>query len=113
MTAASFDRMIFPFVVCLARSEQSALVPYSVSQAQADAVELLSLLSSLPPLLQSTSLTHVTPAMSSSCPTAEQLHVALREAATAKENQLLRSFPKAQQVALERIAQHNKQRQIT
>ena len=84
------------------------MVAYPISQARSDAVELLSLLSSLPPLLQSTYLSHVTPAMSTSCSTAEQLNNALRDAAAAKESVLLRSLPRAQQLAVDRLAQHNK-----
>jgi len=93
--------------------EQSALVPYSIAQAQADAHELLNLLASLPPLLQSSVLAHVTPALSAECGTAEQLNTALREAAAAKESLLLSSFPRAQQLAVDRLAQHNRQRQLT
>ena len=89
------------------------MVSYPLAHAQADAVELLSLLSSLPPLLQSTSLACVTPAMSADCPTVEQLNTALRQAAAAKEALLLTSLPKAQQLALDRLAQHSKQRNLT
>ena len=88
-------------------------MPYPIPQAQADAVELLTLLSSLPPLLQSACLTHVTPTMSASCGSVEQLNAALREAAADKDSSLLSSFHRAQQTAVERFAQYNKRRHIT
>ena len=101
------------YCVALRCREQSAVSSYPIAQAQSDAVELLSLLSSLPPLLESARLSHVSPAMSAACATAEQLNAALRESAAAKDSAVLTSFPRAQQLALDRLAQHNRQRQLT
>ena len=76
-------------------------------------MELLALLDSLPPLLHSACLSHATPQMSAQCASVEQLSGALRAAAAVKDGVLLSSFPKAQQLALERLAQYNRQRQLT
>ena len=70
----------------------------------ADAAAMLSLLASLAPLLHSTSLAHVTPQLSSACPTVESLTAALRDLAQSPAYEHMQLYPKLQQSTAERLA---------
>ena len=78
----------------------------------ADALALLSGLEAIAPLLQSTHLAHVTPAMSAKCSTAEALTAALRELTQAPALEQSALYPKLQQSAAERLSQAVKQQQL-
>jgi hypothetical protein len=78
-----------------------------------DATQLLSLLSSLQPALQSAGIAHLTPAASSKLSTAEQLAGHLREQLSSKDSELMQHYPKQRQAAADRIARTAQQQKLT
>jgi hypothetical protein len=77
-----------------------------------DATALLSRLETIQSLLHSTSLAHVTPTLSSACPTVESLTAALRELTQAPSFEQSALYPKLQQSTADRLAQALKQMQL-
>ena len=73
---------------------------------------LLSGLEAIDPLLQSTSLAHVSLTLSSLCPTVDSLTAALRELTQAPSFEQSAMYPKLQQSTAERFSQALQQMQL-